>query len=229
MYELEYFLLQLDFARRAGTVCGLSFEQAAMDFTSFVRSFRERGCGWKPEWDSDTPSAVVAWSFFDLHRRDQAAASSRSAPFGPFNCRDDREAGLLRLRFVNGPHVLASAQQAQRMSELHKLFSTIGERYPGDALVSGFSWLYHLEAYSRLFPPAFIESAQPAPRWFSSGARWGQVATGEGRLRPGIAATLLSRASAARDIDMLDRCFEFSVLSLRAPLSVFIDFYNSPR
>lgn len=229
LYELEYFLLQLAFANRAGIVCGLSFEEASIRFTSFVRQFRERGCVWQSQWDYDTPPAIVAWTFFDLHRRDQLAASSVSPPFGPFDSWHDREAGSLRLRFVNGPHVLGSAQQTQRMDELKRMFSSLGERYDRDTCVTGFSWLYNLQAYSRLFPTAFIEAAQPVPRWFSSGARWGQVAAGDGRLRHGIGPTLLSSANAALDIDALDRCFQFSALTLRAPLSAFVDFYDSPR
>jgi hypothetical protein len=189
VYELEYFLLQLDFARRAGIVCGLPFEEAAMGFTSFVRQFRERGCVWKPEWGYDNPrqSWLGLSSTFIVEtswRRHPARLTQRSSFAAPLCKRSSR---------------------------------------------SRVSPLYHLQAYSRLFPTAFIESAQTTPRWFSSGARWGQVATGDGHLRKGIAPALLSSASAAIDIDMLDRCFEFSVLSLRAPLSVFVDFYHSPR
>jgi hypothetical protein len=171
MYELEYFLLQLEFARRAGIVCHLSFEAAAIHFTSFVRQFRNRGCVWRSEWDFDTPPGVVAWPFFDLHRRDQLVVSPNATRFGPFNFWHDSNGASLRMRFVNGPRVLASTQQAQRVDELRSMFSFLAKNYDGDTLVTGFSWLYNLEAYSRLFPTAFIESAQSVPRWFSGFGR----------------------------------------------------------
>jgi hypothetical protein len=66
---------------------------------------------------------------------------------------------------------------AARTAELAEVFAFIRARHAADArFVAGGSWLYHLDAYRRLFPATYLESLRvhDAPRSLDGGAWWGQ-------------------------------------------------------
>ena len=48
--------------------------------------------------------------------------------------------------------------------ELARLFAHVAKASPPDATIRGGSWLYHLETYRRLFPPAYVASREPYTR-----------------------------------------------------------------
>jgi hypothetical protein len=73
-------------------------------------------------------------------------------------------ADTVRLHFrnptANGPAPLSAAQSQQRRAELAALFAHAKATAPESAVVRGVSWLYNLNAYRRLFPPAYGDSRQ---------------------------------------------------------------------
>lgn len=77
------------------------------------------------------------------------------------------------------------------------MFSFIRANHSDAQAVRGGSWLYNVDAYRRLLPPAYVASAQPPVRVRLDGtSSWGQVLDFKGGVKPKIRAELLARARA---------------------------------
>src|SRR5262249_34099833 len=92
--------------------------------------------------------------------------------------------------------------------------------------VIGASWLYNIEAYRRLFPPSYLETARVLGQRFRHMPLWGQFLDRHGEVKKHLAAELLARLGRQSTLDGLDQCFPFQVLGLDAPASVFNEFYG---
>ena len=110
----------------------------------------------------------------------------------------------------------------RRRAELAALF----EGVRGPVRVVGASWLYNLEAYRRLFPPAYLATAHVLTGRFRHMPLWGQFLDRQGSVRAGLAGQLLDRLGRQSSLDGLDHCFPFPVLSVEAPVQDFHDFYR---
>lgn len=66
--------------------------------------------------------------------------------------------------------------------------------HPGARQVRGLSWLYHVPAYTRLFPAPYAASTRPAtqPLTMTGSSTWGQVLDYRHQVRPGIADRVLA-------------------------------------
>jgi len=93
----------------------------------------------------------------------------------------------------------------------------------------GGSWLYHLEAYRRLFPPGFLASAQaeePDARFL---ALWGQFLDHQGQVKPDMAQRFERAVDRAGSLAELMACFPYPVLRLERPLEEFYAFFGTQR
>jgi hypothetical protein len=93
----------------------------------------------------------------------------------------------------------------------------------GAKTLVGGSWLYHMQAYRQLFPPAFLQTAEPSldPQETRYLALWGQFVNHLGEVRPAQAREFLDRLERARTLEESMLAFPYSVLHLEAPLDVF--------
>ena len=90
----------------------------------------------------------------------------------------------------------------------------------------GASWLYHLEAYRRLFPPAYLATARVLERRFRHMPLWGQLVTRDRGIRAQPARWLLERVERAADVSELDACFPLRPLGLEARADEFYAFHR---
>jgi len=92
------------------------------------------------------------------------------------------------------------------------MFGFIREAYPHAKSVIGSSWLYNLDAYRRLFPPAYGDSrvVPDGPVRLTGTSTWGQLLDCRGDVKPEIEAVFLAR------LPELDPAAPWRVLPLRA-------------
>ena len=120
---------------------------------------------------------------------------------------------------------LRRGRVGQRKTELARLFARLRSEHPDASAVRGTSWLYHLEAYCRLFPDAYVLSrrVQTSPNLhFTGGSSWGQFLDHKGRLRRSQADVFY------RNLDSLDpqavwKCFPLPAMIVEAPVAAFYD------
>ena len=94
-------------------------------------------------------------------------------------------------------------------------------------LVLGGSWLYHLEAYRRLFPPIYGESrvVQEGTAHLQGTSSWGQFLDHREAVRPALRAQFLANL-ATLDLHRLWTVFPLPTYSTQAPLQAFYAFYH---
>ena len=153
-------------------------------------------------------------------------------PFGCFSCEAPDESGVVRIHFNNrdsaddiGP--LSQAKMGARLAELKAMFGFLRAQYAGAKTVQGRSWLYHLDAYRRLFPTAYGDSrARPiGPQRYNGASNWGQMIDHRGAIKPAPREAMLS---ALADLDPAEawRAFPLPALATTAPISLFYQAYG---
>jgi hypothetical protein len=93
--------------------------------------------------------------------------------------------------------------------------------------VVGASWLYNVDAYRRLFPPAYLATARVLPGRFRHMPLWGQFVDRRGAIRERAARELRERVGRVSAVDGLDACFPLPVLTVEAPVGEFVRFYGA--
>lgn len=236
MLSQEFFELNLAFGERMAALVGQPLPDALFEWTHCYLAF---GLGREfhrnhPLWQDFLGGLAAAqdraeytYRFYLNHFQ------PHPPPENAFGCFSYAlwDGGRVRLHFRDAepPQFLplSRARAPVRMAELKALFAGVRAKVPQAKSVVGGSWLYHLEAYRRLFPPAFLASARPSPdpetRYL---ALWGQFLHRDGSLRLDSAARF-GRCFEQKNTpaDALG-CFPFSVLYLEASLEIFYDFYG---
>lgn len=90
----------------------------------------------------------------------------------------------------------------------------------------GGSWLYNIEAYRRLFPPAFLATAapeEPEPQFI---ALWGQFLDHRQQVKPDLASQFRAEFSRQTTLSGLLHSFPYPVLRLECPLRVFYEHFG---
>lgn len=237
-----YLEVQLRLARRISELTGIPLSQSARDHTNLHRRF---GLGddrepVAPLWAQYAErldqladlADQVRWTQ-DIHRiaPEEPVLAGRTR-FGCFACEEPSTEGVVRIHFSNrdtdefgGP--LVKAKLSARMSELAALVAYVREGDPGAARIQGGSWLYHIEAYRRLFPADYVASRTP---WtgritLSGTSSWGQLIDSRENVRPEIRDALVANLEHI-DPDAPWRVFPLQVLSVTAPLKSFEAFYG---
>jgi hypothetical protein len=238
-YSRDFFALQLDLARRVSAVAGISLAEAVFAYTNchvrfgFGRTFDAAHPGWL-EYVAGLREASDPddWTYrFYLARPAEAGAPAVVATVGCFAYAWLDETRI-RLHFHDrepgGGSPLAIERQEQRRAELAALFAHVKRAGAGGSTprVVGASWLYNLEAYRRLFPPAYLATARVLPGRFRHMPRWGQFVDRRGEVKEKPAAELRARVTRLSRVDDLDACFPLPVLGLEAPACDFYRFFG---
>jgi hypothetical protein len=170
------------------------------------------------------------WTYrFYLRRGEAMAAPPVVATFGCFSYA--RASGdRIRLHFQNaepdGRSPLGIERVRQRTEELTALFEHVRRSPVPHVRVAGASWLYNLDAYRRLFPSAYVATAHVIGRRFQRMPLWGQFLDRSGGLKENVTREFLERLGRQANVDGLDQCFPFQVLSVEAPVREFYEFYG---
>jgi hypothetical protein len=229
-------------AEAVAATAALPLAEAVAQYTNFYRRF---GLG---RWH-DTPIAP-AWHTYTAHLTTLATHDQRLAwtqaffaqspperlplgrqQFGCFGCDPPDANGRVRIHFTNhdtdGLGPLSRAKIAQRKQELHAMFTYVEHTYAAARAVRGGSWLYHLEAYRRLFPPIYGESrvVQEGTAHLQGTSSWGQFFDHREEIKPALRAQFLANLSQL-NIHRLWEVFPLPTYSTQAPIQAFYDLYQ---
>lgn len=232
-----FFEVQLAFAGRIAPRFAESFEAACLEFTNLhfrlglgkvdpaapSEAWRDYASGLAQRTDL---AGRVDWTvaFFQTVR----PVEDGKRRFGCFNFEMlADEPDVVRIHFNNrdsggdvGP--LARAKLEARLADLAAMFAVVRAEHPEARRVRGSSWLYNLEAYRRLFPPAYVASAVRPDRVRLNGtSSWGQVLDFRGCAKPEVCAALLHKAA---DPGLAAPCEAFPLRPLAVECAVG-DFY----
>lgn len=238
-----YFALQLALARRMAELTAEPLGAAVIRYTNFHRRFGfgrwggEAAPGWRPYAEAleaaPDPEAQLALTceMFLLAPEERGHEAGRIA-FGCFACEQPKPDGSVNIHFLNldtdaagGP--LSAAKLARRQGEMAAMVRHLRLNCPQVTQIRGKSWLYHLEAYRRVFPPAYAESRQPydGPVTLHGNGLWGQTIDSWERVRPDVAQAVTD-ALPGLDAKAPWMVFPLQGLATVAPISAFESFYG---
>jgi len=107
------------------------------------------------------------------------------------------------------------------------MFTHIRGAVPAATTVLGNSWLYNLEAYTRLFPPSYtLQMEENTDGVLQQLVLWYQCYDRFWEAKPEMAAELLQRVEQVTDLADLRFCFPYQRLRPRAPIAAFYTFYD---
>ena len=229
--------LQVEVAQVVAERAGLPLARVLLDYTNLYVRF---GLGRAfdpahPRWREYVAGLAAgadprAWTR-EFHARGPAAIEppNQVATFGCFSYAELDGDGI-RLHFhdaeTDGGSPLAKDRQDARRAELAALFAHVRRTRRGPRRVIGRSWLYNLEAYRRLFPPAYLATARPLSAAFRHMPLWGQFAIRGGGIREGAAQELRERLARWSAGDDLAACFPLQALAVEAPVAEFYRFHR---
>ena len=239
----DYFALQLHFADVVAAKAALPLTEVVEQYTNFYRRF---GFG---IW-SDTPR-VPEWDHYKAHLQTLATHDQRLTwtqtfyaqlpperlpagrqQFGCFGCDPPDADGRVRIHFTNhdtdGTSPLSRAKIGARRQDLHALFTYVQQTHAEAAhSVLGGSWLYHFEAYRRLFPPVYGASrvVQEGNAHLQGQTCWGQFLDHREAIRPGLREQLFANLAKV-DIPRLWEAFPVPTYTVQAPIQAFYDLYQ---
>ncbi|CAD6527462.1 hypothetical protein LMG27952_02032 [Paraburkholderia hiiakae] len=247
--ERAFYDLQVRFARTAARLADRPLAAALLDCTNLYVRFgagRAFDCT-HPLWAayvrglderaSVTEQCEWTWRYVQRCPTHQAAPAV-VATVGCFSYAREPHGGV-RLHFNaqtdSGMSPLDSRQLAARHLELRALIEHLREHLRGnlqesgcassDVLVRGTSWLYNVPAYRRLFPAAYVASAQPVSR-LRALSLWGQFLDRHGGVRRDAAAMLLARVERVSAFADVLPCFPLQALAVQVSFAEFQDFFD---
>jgi hypothetical protein len=236
----DYFALQLHFADVVAAKAALPLTEVVEQYTNFYRRF---GFGiWQdaplvPEWYQykahlqtlATYDQRLAWTQTFYAQLPPERLPAWRQQFGCFGCDPPDADGRVRIHFTNqdtdGTSPLSRAKMGARRQDLHALFTYVQHTHAEAAQsVLGGSWLYHLEAYRRLFPPVYGESrvVQEGNAHLQGQTCWGQFLDHHEAVRPVLRGQLLANLAKV-DMQRLWEAFPLPTYTVQAPIQAFYD------
>ena len=242
LHLAPYFEVQLTLANEVAARSGASLADAVASCTNLHRRFGYGTIGTDespPAWHEFLVAVGSATTLGDRTQcavdayvagQDQSVPAGREI-FGCFGFDPPDGDGGVRLHFFNrdaadGVGPLSASKADRRRAELTALTAAALSGHPTARHVVGGSWLYHLEAYRRLFPRDYVESRTPAePVRLNGTSSWGQLLDHQERVKPHV------RDEVLRNLGALDptapwRVFPLRPLRTSAPIASFAAFYG---
>lgn len=236
LLDRSYFALQARFAARVAHIEGLPLTEALRLHTAFYALARDNDAGVAPErndfdpnhpdWvafveaieDGHDPVDLVYADYLDGDAQDDGGGSCFTFTYWPAD-------QLVRLHFGNDPNgtALRPATVPDRACELRTIFETVAVAHPEARVVRGTSWLYHLEAYRRLFPAPFVAALHSVGHPHQFAALWAQFIDGRGVVKRDLAETFIAAVDEATTMAELDAAFPLDVLATSSGVEVFYD------
>jgi hypothetical protein len=236
-YPRRFFEINLLFAQRIAEVSTQAFDEALLDYTILYtrlglgRDFDPMNPTWR-EYLGGLRRAqdMTEWTYrFYLARPAQPDLPARQPDFGCFSY-EVWPGNRLRLHFHNaetsdyGP--LSRHRIDVRLSELRRMLGYVRRCIENPTTVVGGSWLYNIEAYRRLFPPAFLATARDSYVDYPFLVLWGQFLDRNGQIKEDLAGQFLGCLKAQCDLEGVKRCFPYPVQRLECPVQHFYEFYR---
>jgi hypothetical protein len=210
LLPIEYFELQLEYAKQISRKLHLDLFEILRQNTSYWRLIGNKGyefngeffAAGSPLWinfiNTCNSNSNILESAYELYKQNHFAQNSEKKYFGCFRydyyavspvidkypfC-EDRD--VVRIHFrnneVSGIRPLSSSRRDIRRDELRKMFIDIHEKFPNVKFVHGGTWLYNISAYSCLFPSSYTSSLFEEKPFPRTQGIWGQFLTSSGTL-----------------------------------------------
>jgi len=235
----EYFDIQLLFASKYEELSGLDIAEVLRDYTNIYRNLdlnKSGDDGCKPSWSEfmegfGRAQSRSQWTYDFYLRHNIIRSLQEKQYFGCFSYEYRSERRAVRLHFENldngkfGP--LSYIRKEERMADLQRLFNDASQRHSQANKVIGETWLFHVEAYRRLFPQEYISTAKEVNAGiFDALALWGQFLDRYKQIRPDLMEKFIECVGRQTTLDGLKRCFPYCVFATEAPIEHFYKFYN---
>lgn len=242
LLDRSYFALQARFAARVADIEGLDFGEACRLHTAFYALARDNDAGLPPDRNDFDPAHPKWVEFleevgagadpvdfvYQAYLEGDAQGDTGERCFDFEYWPEDR---LVRIHFSNnraGTALHPSAGQ-DRIRELHDIFAVVRHQHPDAAIVRGTSWLYHLEAYRRLFPPSFVAGLRSVGHPHQFAALWAQFIDRHGVVKPKLAERFHAQVDTATTLAELDEAFPLDVLATTGDVATFHEHYGVLR
>ena len=236
LFSQDFFDLNLKFARRVAEVTGESLQQSLLEYTHLYLAF---GLGrdfdpQNPIWQDflcqitkPTDPAEYTHRFYLVRMAEQP----KHQPDHTFGCFSYAlwDGNRVRLHFrsvKDEPGVLQKDKLPERVAELKAMFGHLRQIVPVTSTVIGGSWLYNIEAYRRLFPANYLDSAQGGHNECQFISLWGQFLFYDGRVRQSLAETFWERLEEQKTLQGLKYCFPYPILRLQSSIEDFFTHYG---
>ncbi|HEX6386568.1 MAG TPA: hypothetical protein VF177_18000 [Anaerolineae bacterium] len=241
-YRPDRFALQFALAQKIAAVAPMPLSQALFAYTQvwYWIKIGAPHSNQNPVWvrymagliESDDPQAWTAAFCREREGADVLDPAAKNPRFGCFSY-SHWSRRLIRIHFSPQQPmpegILDRAHMADRLAELKALFSHVKSHMPKARRVRGGSWLYNVEAYRRLFPPKYIETAKVVRGDWQYMALWGQFYDRCGRVKEEMAAPFLACVEQQRTLERVLDCFPYQVLQPDSAIQHFYDFYQIDR
>lgn len=238
-YSKDYFQLQLIFAQKISEITHQKMEDVLLQYASFYKTFGITGWDFDPndrtwkrsleEIDKSNDILSTIYDFY-LEQLKQKDGKNSGKFFGCFSYEYDKARKIISIHFRNTdnstPGALSKDRIKARIDELTKMFRDVNKKHKNAKEVQGFSWLYNLESYKRLFPREYTKNCKIVLNWFKSGALWGQFLDSAGELKKDLASNFINCISNKETIDGVEDCFPLKVLEPKAEIKYFYKFYG---
>lgn len=238
-YSKDYFQLQLIFAQKISGITHQKMEDVLLQYTSFYKTFGIAGWDfdlnnrtWKKFSKKIIKSSDILSTVYDFYLEQLKLRNQKTGGefFGCFSYEFDKTKKTISIHFRNAdnpsPGALSKDRIEVRLDELTKTFRDIYKNHKDATKVLGFSWLYNLESYKRLFPPEYTKNCKVVSNWFKSGSLWGQFLDSAGELKKELASDFVKCISEKETVKEIENCFPFKVLEPKAELKYFYKFFG---
>ncbi len=233
----DYFALQLKFAAVVAATTGVDLADALFTHTNFFmrlsfgtrRELSERHAGWRSFVRELASARDKAGYVYRTYLEAPPEAPSGAIPFGCFSVDPVGADGVVRFHFGNkepghvGP--LSTRRIEARRGELRALFAHVRTAWPHAHEVNGNSWLYHFDAYRRLFPESYggSRSLLRHSALIQGSSRWGQFLDFRGRVVGEVRTNFLANLARV-DAGCLCDAFPIPTYRTSAPVEDFYAF-----
>ncbi len=238
-YPEEFFAIQIAFARKTHALSSQTYAEAILRNTALYRIL---GLDWSlepqhPVWKTyvqglKQTAEDVNWTYqYYLERYAADTIPSFNTPrWGCFSYEYASELQVIHIHFSNldfsGYGPLSHQRKEARIADLHSMYAHIKRFHVEAKKVIGSSWLYNREAYTRLFPREYGQSARASRLGLVGRGLWGQFLRHDGQIDQQLADHFLERVSQLRTFEQQERCFPYQMLIVEAPIELFYTFYG---
>lgn len=233
--EKETFAFQLEFAKEMARRTGLPLFECIQNYTQALRSemFDESTSFTKPlPGVSEKNVLDFVYDRYKtnvLQRREEVKKEGHL--FGCFGYNASPDTAQVYIHFLNreweptGP--LSAEKIDRRKEELRNMFTEVKQKMPYAKEVYGKSWLYHLDAYKRLFPESYTKRPEidTDPSLWKTTSIWGQFVDSDYRLKRDLAQKFMERIKSV-PTEELAYALEFPPLKVHGPIEDFYALYG---
>jgi hypothetical protein len=237
IFNRDFLDIQIHFAKRVGDFVELPLETLLFRYTSLPIRFgvpftdiREDHPDWQEFVQQIPKTSDLGQAAHQHHLKIMKNKAPLRDQFGCFSFDWLADNKSIRFHFANNddaePGCLNKERIPQRMQELKDMFGYIKKTYPEAEVVESSSWIFHLDAFTRLMPPEFTAQAHMKDNNYHSLAVWGQFLDRYGNVKPDLEKEFYDNLQKADSLEKVEESFPFTVLQAIASIKVFYDFYT---